>query len=84
MEQMRQSLNQQKADLADSMKRCAVQWGLGRDLYEYPMVQIEGEYKYIPHHLMERLDKMIEAINNGEFKKNYVLLKEKYESNKRN
>jgi hypothetical protein len=64
-----------KGGFSDSMKRCAVQWGLGRDLYDYPMVQIEGEHKYIPHHLMQRLDKMVEAINSGEFKKNYVLLK---------
>lgn len=64
-----------KGGFSDSMKRCAVQWGLGRGLYDYPLIQIEGEVKYISKTIINRLDKMVDAINNNEFNQNYVLLK---------
>lgn len=64
-----------KGGISDALKRCAVKWGLARDLYKYPLVQIEGEMKYIPKQAKDRLDRMTEMINNGTFTDNYVLIK---------
>ena len=65
-----------KGGVSDSMKRCAVQFGLGRDLYDYPKIMIETKDKYIPNWVKPRLEKMVESINKGEFKKDLVVLKE--------
>ena len=63
-----------KGGISDSMKRTAVQFGLGRGLYKYPRVMIEIEDKFIPNWVYPRLDKMVLMINNGEFKKDLVIL----------
>lgn len=53
-----------KGGISDSMKRCAVQYGLGRELYEYPKVYIEGEHKYIPNWVNQRLTDLVKWFNN--------------------
>ena len=50
-----------KGGFSDSMKRAAVQWGLGRDLYEYPRVMIKGQHKFIPKWAATRLQKLVQA-----------------------
>ena len=67
----------EKGGISDSMKRCAVQFGLGRGLYNYPKVMIETGDKYIPKWAYERLDAMVDAINEEKFKGDMVILKEK-------
>lgn len=67
----------EKGGISDSMKRAAVQFGLGRDLYNYPRVQIADGGKFIPFWAYDRLAKMTEAINSGTFKGEYVLLEKK-------
>jgi hypothetical protein len=67
-----------KGGFSDSMKRCAVQWGLGRDLYKYPRVFIEGEHKYIPDWANEMLDKLVEAFIAGKLEgRSVIVLKQK-------
>ena len=66
-----------KGGISDAIKRAAVKWGLGRDLYQYPLVQIEGEVRYIPNQVKTRLHGMTNAINEGSFKDDYVLIKMK-------
>jgi len=64
-----------KGGISDSMKRVAVQFGLGRCLYNYPKVMIETTDKYIPDWVKPRLDAMVSAINEGKFKKDVVIFK---------
>lgn len=66
----------EKGGISDSMKRAAVQFGLGRGLYSYPRVQIADSGKFIPFWAYPRLKGMTEAINSGKFKDDYVLLKQ--------
>jgi hypothetical protein len=48
---------------------------MGRDLYEYPLVQIEGEMRFVPREIRGRLDQMTTMINDGQFTQQYVLIK---------
>lgn len=61
-----------KGGFSDSMKRAAVQWGLGRDLYEYPMIQIEGETKFLTRSHERELNNIAQRILNGENVGDYV------------
>lgn len=63
-----------KGGFSDSQKRAAVQFGLGRDLYEYPLIQLEGEHKYISAEFETLLHKVAVDQING-VKKSYILLK---------
>ena len=65
-----------KGGISDSMKRTAVQFGVGRCLYKYPKVMVETQDKYIPNWVYSRLDRMVTVINNGGFDRNFVILKE--------
>lgn len=67
----------EKGGISDAMKRCAVQFGLGRGLYNYPRVQIADGGKFIPFWAYPRLDAMVKAINDGTFTKDFVLLENK-------
>lgn len=51
-----------KGGFSDSMKRVAVQWGLGRDLYNYPAVYIEADGGYIPSWAKKKLHNMVAYI----------------------
>jgi|DEB0MinimDraft_10_1074344.scaffolds.fasta_scaffold01477_13 ribosomal protein L15 len=61
-----------KGGFSDSMKRAAVQWGLGRDLYEYPMIQIEGEIRFLSREHERELNKIAQRILGGENVGDYV------------
>lgn len=63
-----------KGGFSDSMKRCAVQLGIGRGLYSYPKVFLKGEVKYISDDVIVRLKNMVKKINSGEFTANVVML----------
>jgi hypothetical protein len=65
-----------KGGFSDSMKRAAVQWGLGRDLYDYPMIQIEGEFKYIPNWASKQLYTLSENASVGAEMNEYYLIKQ--------
>ncbi len=69
------NIEPEKGGISDSMKRCAVQFGLGRCLYDYPKIMIQTTEKYIPDWVKPRLDKMVDAINSGQFKKKLVIFK---------
>ncbi|GAB3997199.1 hypothetical protein GCM10028807_41770 [Spirosoma daeguense] len=64
-----------KGGISDAMKRCAVQFGLGRALYDFPKVMIETTDKYIPNWATPLLDKMVEKINGGGLVRDVVVLK---------
>lgn len=66
-----------KGGISDSMKRCAVQFGLGRGLYEYPRVQIADGGKFIPSWAYSRLNGLVEWINKGECNKDFILIEKK-------
>ena len=67
-----------KGGFSDSMKRASVQWGLGRELYDYPRIFIDGEHQYIPDWAAEMLDKLVEAFIKGQLEgRNVVVLKQK-------
>lgn len=65
-----------KGGISDSMKRCAVQFGLGRGLYNYPRVQIAIDSKFIPNWAYPKLDSLVKWINDGNHK-DYILLENK-------
>ncbi len=43
-----------KGGFSDSMKRACTQWGLGRDLYDYPRVMFKGEVGFLKPDMVER------------------------------
>jgi len=57
-----------KGGISDAMKRCAVQFGLGRELYTYPKVFVETPDKYIPDWAYPQLDALVRKINDGTYK----------------
>ena len=66
-----------KGGISDALKRASVIWGLSRDLYKYPLVQIEGELRFIPFQVQQRLHEMTKLINEGKFSDSYVLINHK-------
>ncbi|MDB5240071.1 MAG: repair protein Rad52 [Spirosoma sp.] len=52
-----------KGGCSDAMKRCAVQFGLGRDLYRYPKVFIQTTDKFIPDWANRLLDALVLKMN---------------------
>ncbi|WP_338871667.1 Rad52/Rad22 family DNA repair protein [Spirosoma sp. SC4-14] len=71
----RTSVEPVKGGISDAMKRAAVQFGLGRSLYEFPRVLIQTTDKYIPDWAMPLLDKMVDKINSGGTVRDVVVLK---------
>lgn len=65
-----------KGGISDAMKRCAVQFGLGRSLYDYPKIYLEGEHRYIPDWGITLLDRIVKAFNGGRLEKPMYFLKE--------
>ena len=41
------SIEPTKGGISDAMKRAATQWGLGRELYDYPRVFVKGQQKFL-------------------------------------
>lgn len=70
------SIESTKGGFSDSMKRAAVQWGLGRDLYDYPMIQIKGEHKYLSRQHTTELNNLALKISTGQFTGDYVMIGE--------
>ncbi|PRY40121.1 Rad52/22 family double-strand break repair protein [Spirosoma oryzae] len=64
-----------KGGISDAMKRCAVQFGLGRALYDFPKVFVETTDKYIPSWAVPLLDAMVAKINAGGAVRDVVVLK---------
>lgn len=58
-----------KGGFSDSMKRAAVQWGIGRCLYEYPRVMFKGEFKFLSYEQTAKLHKLTKAFNEGKLDK---------------
>ena len=67
------NIEPEKGGISDAMKRAAVQFGLGRCLYDYPKVFIECSDKYIPDWAHDKLTKLVEWINLGNFKEVIIL-----------
>ena len=61
------NIEPEKGGISDAMKRAAVQFGLGRCLYDYPKVFIECNEKYIPDWAQDKLTKLVEWVNLGNF-----------------
>jgi hypothetical protein len=55
-----------KGGISSAFKRAAVAWGIGRDLYNYPRVIVEGEHRYIPYKVLEYLKTLPGKIAKGE------------------
>lgn len=69
------NIEPEKGGISDAMKRAAVQFGLGRCLYDYPRVFIEYEGKFIPDWAYEKLDKLVTWINDGKCNRDTIILK---------
>lgn len=67
------NIEPEKGGISDAMKRAAVQFGLGRCLYDYPKVMIECQDKYIPDWAHEKLGKLVDWINAGNWKEIIIL-----------
>lgn len=72
-----------KGGISGALKRAAVAWGIGRELYRYPRILIEGEHRYIPKAVLERLSKLPEAVAQGKPLPEVIRLNERGESVKR-
>lgn len=70
------TIEAEKGGISDSMKRAAVQFGLGRGLYKYPRVQIAEGNKFIPNWAYPKLNALVKWLNDGNTK-DYVLLENK-------
>lgn len=71
------NIEPEKGGISDAMKRAAVQFGLGRCLYEYPRVFIETDGKYIPDWAYDKLDKMVAWINDGKCTRDMIVISQK-------
>lgn len=69
------NIEPEKGGISDAMKRAAVQFGLGRCLYDYPRVMIECEGKFIPDWAYDKLDKLVTWINDGKCNRDTIILK---------
>ena len=69
------NIEPEKGGISDAMKRAAVQFGLGRCLYDYPRVFIECEGKFIPDWAYDKLNKLVEWINDGKCNRDTIILK---------
>jgi len=54
-----------KGGISGALKRAATAWGIGRELYGYPRVIVEGEHRYIPFKVLERLKNLPRAVAEG-------------------
>lgn len=54
-----------KGAASGAMKRAASQWGLGRELYDYPTITVDGEQWYVPEKYMVRLTNLTTEFNKG-------------------
>ena len=70
-----------KGGCSDAMKRCAVQFGLGRDLYKYPKVFLQTTDKYIPDWATRLLDNLVIKINGGNAVPEVIVLKPQHANN---
>lgn len=64
-----------KGGISDSMKRAAVQWGMGRELYKYPRVMLEGESSFIPFWANKRLQGLVRAFIENKLDKEVYKIK---------
>jgi hypothetical protein len=69
------NIEPEKGGISDAMKRAAVQFGLGRCLYDYPRVFIECDGKFIPDWAYDKLDKLVIWINEGKCNRDTIILK---------
>jgi len=67
------NIEPEKGGISDAMKRAAVQFGLGRCLYDYPKVMVECEGKFIPDWAHDKLAKLVEWVNAGNYKEVIIL-----------
>ena len=71
------NIEPEKGGISDAMKRAAVQFGLGRCLYDYPRVMIECDGKFIPDWAYEKLDKLVTWINDGKCNRDMIIISQK-------
>jgi hypothetical protein len=63
-----------KSAISDALKRVAVQFGLGRDLYEYPLIQVQSNDRFIPNWAKQKLSNLVANIVSGDFNREYILI----------
>lgn len=62
-----------KGGISDAMKRASTQWGLGRELYDYPIIKIKSTVNYVTNELKEQLDIIASKQILGEADREYFL-----------
>jgi len=63
-----------KSAISDALKRVAVQFGIGRDLYEYPLIQVQSNDRFIPNWAKQKLSNLVANIVSGDFNREYILI----------
>ena len=71
------NIEPEKGGISDAMKRAAVQFGLGRDLYNYPRVFVASADNYIPNWAYPKLEKLTTWINEGKCDRDIVIIENK-------
>lgn len=71
------NIEPEKGGISDAMKRAAVQFGLGRDLYNYPRVMVACDDNYIPNWAHSKLEKLTEWINEGKCDRAFIVIENK-------
>lgn len=51
--------------ISGALKEAAVVWGIGRELYDYPRILVEGEHQHIPPKVLEHLEELSKAVAEG-------------------
>jgi hypothetical protein len=54
-----------KGGISGALKRAATAWGIGRELYSYPRVIVEGEHRFVPYKVLDRLKGLPKAVTEG-------------------
>lgn len=65
-----------KGGASDAMKRCAVQFGVGIDLYDYPKIFLEGEHRFIPDWAQTLLQRTVADFHAGTLNRAAYVLRE--------
>ncbi len=71
------NIEPEKGGISDAMKRAAVQFGLGRDLYNYPRVMVACDDNYIPNWAYSKLEKLTTWINEGKCDRAIIVIENK-------
>jgi len=63
-----------KGGFSDSMKRASTQWGLGRDLYDYPRVMFKGKVEHLKEEHLNKLGMIANGIFGKQENREFIFI----------